>query len=184
MQLSYDKALAIIENSEVLYSEDELNKRIFLLAKQIEQEIIGEIPIFLNVMNGGLFFAASILSQISGPFISDYVHASRYGNSISGTSQITWHRRPSMQNIYGKTVYIIDDVLDEGYTLAEIKKNLLDFGAKSCKTIVLIDKNINKEKPIIAEYVGFNAPNHFLFGYGMDIYGLYRQLPDIYIYKV
>ncbi|MCE2705903.1 MAG: hypoxanthine-guanine phosphoribosyltransferase [Proteobacteria bacterium] len=183
MQLNYQQALEILKNSEILYSKEQLVQCIGRMAKQIESEIVGEIPIFLSVMNGGMFFGSSLLQQISGAFVSDYIHASRYGDATFGSSHITWFRQPKLEDIQNKTVYILDDILDEGHTLSEIKRFLLDAGAKECKIAVLIDKDIGKVKPITADYVGLSAPNHFLFGYGMDIYGLYRQLPDIYMYN-
>ena len=183
MQLNYNQALEILANSTILYSEKQLEQRIVAMAKQIEAEIKGEIPVFLNVMNGGMFFGAELLKHISGPFISDYIHASRYGDATFGASHITWYRQPKVDDIRGKIVYILDDILDEGHTLAEIKRFLFDAGVKDCKVVVLIDKNIDKEKPVKADYVGYTSPNHFLFGYGMDIYGLYRQLPHIYMYN-
>ena len=166
-----------------MYHEKELNEQITNIASEISKEIINEIPVFLTVMNGGLFFAANLLKQITSPFFADYIHASRYGDATYGATHITWYRQPKPDDIRDRIVYILDDILDEGHTLAEIKRFLLDAGAKNCKIAVLINKEINKPKPINADFIGLNAPNHFLFGYGMDIYGLYRQLPDMYIYK-
>lgn len=183
MQLDYTQALQILKRSTILYKQHDLSQRIKELAAEIEQTIEGEIPLFLTVMNGGMFFAAELLKQIKAPFISDYIHASRYGNATSGATQLTWYRQPKIEDVQGRVVYILDDILDEGHTLAEITSFLHQAGAKACKMVVLIDKNLDKAKPITADHVGLVAPNFFLFGFGMDIYGLYRQLPDIYIYN-
>lgn len=179
MQLDYLSAVQILDKSSILYSEEEISLRIQELAKQIESEIVNDVPLFLSVMNGALFFSAALLKHIRSPFTLDYVHASRYGNNTSGASHITWYNQPKADNIRGKNVYILDDILDEGYTLAEIKSYIDSIGAKSCKIAVLIDKKIDKPKPITADYIGLSAPNQFLFGCGMDIYGLYRQLPYV-----
>ena len=184
MQFNYQHSVEILKNSECIFTESELDNAISNIAKQIEQEIVGEIPIFLSVMNGGMFFGAELLQKISGPLLSDYIHASRYGNETFGSSHITWYRQPKLEDIRGRAVYILDDILDEGHTLAEIKRFLLDAGVKSCKLVVLIDKNIGKNKPVTADHVGLVAPNKYLFGYGMDIHGLYRQLPSIYAYTL
>ncbi len=183
-QLNYHQAINMLKYAEILYSETQIQNKIITLAHEIQQDLDKEqqIPIFLPVMNGGMFFAVDLLKHLTGPFMLDYIHASRYGNEHFGSSHITWFRQPNIENIRGKTVYIIDDILDEGYTLIEIKRFLLNAGAKDCKIIVLIDKDINKIKPITANYVGFNAPNKFLFGYGLDLDNLYRQLTNIYIY--
>ncbi len=185
MQMNKQTAEEILLQSKVLYNKQQIETRIRALAAVISKDIesTNEIPIILTVMNGGLFFAAELLSNIYVPFITDYIHASRYGNETFGAKHITWYHQPSAKNIIDKNVYIIDDILDEGHTLAEIQRLILDMGAKSCKLITLIDKFINKKKPVNADFVGFEAPNHFLFGYGMDIYGIFRQLPEIYIYS-
>ncbi len=185
MHIDYPKALEILEKSTILFKQDELYKRVKEIAAQIESEIEkeGEIPVFLSVMNGGMFFGATLLMNINKPFISDYIHASRYGDATIGASHITWYRQPKAEDIKGRNVYIVDDILDEGHTLAEVTRYLNSIGAKSCKVVVLIDKNIGKIKPISADYCGLTAPNEYLFGCGMDIYGLYRQLPNIYAYN-
>jgi hypoxanthine phosphoribosyltransferase len=184
MHLDYNQTKEIINNSKVLYTQSELELKINKIARQIELDIEGEVPVFLNVMNGGMFFAVGLLQQLKSAFILDYIHASRYGDATYGANHITWYKTPKAELIQNRDVYIIDDILDEGHTLAEIKRFIMDVGARSCKIIVLVDKDIGKEKPIKADYVGLTAPNHFLFGYGMDIYGLYRQLPEIYIYSL
>jgi hypoxanthine phosphoribosyltransferase len=183
MQLDYNSAQEILHKSTILYNRDEIKEEIQKIAKLIEAEIKDDIPVFLSVMNGGMFFAAELLKNINSPLISDYIHASRYGGETFGMSHITWYRQPKPEDIRGKNIYIIDDILDEGYTLVEITRYLKSIGALSCKIVVLINKNIGKAKPIEADLIGLNSPNKFLFGYGMDIFGLYRQLPDIYVYN-
>ena len=182
MYIDYSKALEILENSSIIFGQDLLYQRIKELGQSIEAEITDEIPVFLSVMNGGMFFSAMLLMQIKKPLIADYIHASRYGDATIGASHITWYRQPKAEDIKDKTVYIVDDILDEGHTLAEITRYLKSLGAKACKVVVLIDKNIGKSKPITADYVGLIAPDQYLFGCGMDIYGLYRQLPNVYAY--
>lgn len=183
MQPSYNEALKILDNSTVILTSDELYSQIKRIAIEIDKEIVGDIPVFLTVMNGGIFFAAELLKQIKSPFLVDYVHASRYREKTFGSNNIHWYHKPSTDAVKDKTIYIIDDILDEGHTLVEIKKFLLQAGAKSCKIVVLVDKDLGHTKPIAADYIGISAPNHYLFGFGLDIYGLYRQLPDIYAYK-
>lgn len=173
----------ILKNSKVLYSKEEVEKRIRELALQISNEISTEIPLFLNVMNGSVFFFVELLKHIEKPFMIDYVHATRYNNSLTGTRDVSWLHKPNAETIKDRDIYIIDDILDEGHTLYAIKNYLLESGAKSCKIAVLVDKIINQEKPLSADYVGFNAPNKYLFGYGMDVFGLYRQLPYLLIYN-
>lgn len=183
MKLSYKQATQIITKSTILYDEAMINSHIKQMATEIEKDMGENIPTFLTVMNGGMFFATELLKNITKPFVADYIHASRYGDAIFGATHITWFRQPKIEDIKDKIVYVIDDLLDEGHTLAEIKRFLIDAGARECKLVVLIDKQIDKVKPINANYVGLTAPNKFLFGFGMDIYGLYRQLTNIYVYE-
>jgi len=185
MNFTLKQAQDILKDSQILYDTQDLQREISRIACAVNEDMKThtELPLFLTVMNGGLFFTANLLSQIQSPFILDYIHASRYGDLTHGSNHIIWYRQPSPELVRGKNIYIIDDILDEGYTLAELQRFLTNVGAKSCKIIVLIDKNIGKDKPVKADYIGLTSPNHFLFGYGMDIHGLYRQLPQIYMYN-
>jgi hypoxanthine phosphoribosyltransferase len=183
MEFEFERGHAILEESTVLFTEHEINHAIKKIAAAISQEIQDETPVFLTVMNGGMFFAANLLLHFKFPVICDYIHCSRYGDATFGSTHITWFRQPKLETIKDKNVYIIDDILDEGHTLAEVSRFVKNVGAKSCKLVVLIDKKINKEKPVVADFTGFEAPNKFLFGYGMDIYGLYRNLSEVYIYN-
>ncbi|MCC2645809.1 MAG: hypoxanthine-guanine phosphoribosyltransferase [Burkholderiales bacterium] len=183
MQVSYNQALDILKKSKVLYTSEYLAQKVQVVAQAIETEIENEIPLFLTVMNGGMFFATEVMRHIKKPFFADYVHASRYGDATFGSGHVTWYRQPKAEDVRDKVVYILDDILDEGHTLAEIVRVLTHLGAKKCKLAVLIDKDLSKVKPINADFIGCRAPNKYLFGSGMDIYGLYRQLPDIYVYN-
>lgn len=173
----------ILKNSTVLYSKEKVEKRIYELSLEISKQISDDIPLFLNVMNGSVFFFVELLKHIEKAFMVDYVHATRYNNTLTGTRDVSWLHKPNLESIKDRTIYIIDDILDEGHTLHAIKNFLLEHGAKSCKIAVLVDKMIDQEKPLNADYVGFNAPNKYLFGYGMDVFGLYRQLPYLLTYN-
>ncbi len=183
MQLDYAKAQQLIENSTVLFSQEQLSVALDKIAAEIDAEIGEEIPVFLTVMNGGMIFASELTKRLKKPITMDYIHASRYGDAHYGSSHITWFRQPKESLVNGKTVYILDDILDEGHTIAEIKRFLMNAGAKDCKVAVMVNKEIGKDKPIYADHVGVNAPNHFLFGFGMDIFDINRNLQEIYIYN-
>ncbi|HLX52700.1 MAG TPA: hypoxanthine-guanine phosphoribosyltransferase [Aquella sp.] len=183
MQVNYKQAQDILNKSQILYTAKELSQKTKAIANAIEAEINGEIPLFLTVMNGGMFFASEIMKYIKKPFIADYIHASRYGDTTFGSGHISWYRQPKAEDVKGKIIYVLDDILDEGHTLAEVVRVLTHLGAKQCKLAVLINKDLGKSKPIAADFIGYTAPNKYLFGCGMDIYGVYRQLSDIYIYN-
>lgn len=183
MNIDYQKAKQIHQESTILIKQAEIEQQITNLAQKLNSDIVDTLPVFLTVMNGGMFFASKLLSQIEAPFMMDYIHATRYQSQTTGKSEITWVKEPKKANIENRDVYIIDDILDEGHTLNEVTRYLHSIGAKSCKIIVLVDKEINKPKPITADYIGLTVPNKYIFGYGMDIFELYRQLPDIYVYN-
>ena len=175
------------QKSTILFTKSQIDEVIVRLSSEIVADFKyndeEQVPIFLTVMNGGLFFCSTLLKQIREPIMVDYIHASRYGNETFGSTHITWYRQPRAEELKGRDVYIVDDILDEGHTLAEIKRFIISIGARSCKLVALIDKNISKTKPVQADYVGLTSPNHFLFGCGMDIHGMYRQLTEVYMYN-
>lgn len=173
----------ILSNSEILFSEAFIEDKIKTIATKVAHDIQGDVPIFLNVMNGSVFFFTALLKQIDAPFTIDYVHATRYNNTTTGSRDISWLHKPNPEILKNKNVYIIDDVLDEGHTLHEIKNFILESNAKSCKIIVLAEKETGMAKPVTADYICFTTPNKYLFGFGLDIYGLYRQLPYIMSYN-
>ncbi len=183
MQLDYAKSQQILKNSTILISQEEIYKSIDEMAKQIDNEIGEEIPVFLTVMNGGMMFSAELTKRLTKPIQMDYIHASRYGTATYGSTHITWFKQPKESLIKDRVVYVVDDILDEGFTIAEIRRFILNSGAKDCKVVVLINKEIGKEKPIYADYFGLTAPNHFLFGFGMDIFEINRNLQNIYVYQ-
>lgn len=183
MQLDYAKAKQILDNSTILYDAKHLYNEIERIASEIDQEIDSEIPVFFTVMNGGMMFSSELTKRLKNPIHMDYIHASRYGDAIYGSSHITWYRQPKESLIKNRKVYLIDDILDEGHTLAEIRRFVMNAGAKDCKIAVLVNKEIGKEKPVYADYVGVTAPNQFLFGFGMDIFEVNRNLQGLYIYN-
>lgn len=183
MSFSYQEAATILKQSDLLYTEAQILPHIKSIASTIEKEIVGDIPLFLIVMNGAIFFFTELLKHIKSPILFDYIHVSRYNNTNVGNKNLSWYYKPEIKNIQGKNVYIIDDILDEGYTLNAICSFLQEAGAKTYKIAVLVDKNLGYTKSVASDFVALSAPNKFLFGYGMDIFGLHRQLPDIYAYN-
>lgn len=167
----------LLESSDHLYSQCEVDNTITRLATQIIQDLQDEFPIVLTVMNGGLYFAGQLLPKLNFPLETDCVQASRYHGEIVG-KEITWRVKPSDQ-VKGRTVLIIDDILDEGHTLAAIRDKCLELGAVNIKIAVLTEKELEQSKPIKADYVGLKLPNRYVFGCGMDVYGWWRNLPEI-----
>lgn len=165
-----------------LYDESVLHRRIDELAAEITDAYAGLEITAVVVMNGGLFFAADLLRRIHLPVYVDSIAAGSYLHHAS-TGELTM-RGVLKLNIKGSHILLIDDILDTGFTLAELRRRFLEAGAASCRTCVLIDKDIPAEKKCMkADWYGFRAPNEFLVGLGMDSDEHYRNLPDICIFR-
>ena len=163
-----------------LYDFSALQKRVAELAAEISAAYAGLELTAIIIMNGGVFFAADLLRQITVPVWVDSLAAGSYLHHAS-TGQLAMRSKLKLR-LKDRHVLLIDDILDTGFTLAELQKKILAEGALSCRTCVLIDKAIPPErKQAKADWYGFRAPPQFLVGYGMDSDELYRNLPDICI---
>ena len=173
-----DTIQALIRKSSVIYSEIEIKTVIKNIADQVNQTIQTDDLYVLCVMNGALIFAGQLLPRLEKNIQYSYIHATRYAASLTG-GPIHWLVKPPI-DIKGKTVLILDDILDEGITLREIATTCLAMKAKAIYTAVLFDKEITKEKSYFPNFIGLKVPNRFVFGYGLDCKGLGRNLPHLY----
>lgn len=179
--LNLSEAWQILHDAELIHSAEEVNQAILQLALGITADYTEKNPLVLTVMNGGIMFAGQLLPLLRFPLSCDYIHASRYRNATKG-GKLEWIALPR-ESVQGRHVLLLDDILDEGYTLAAIKTKLLSLGATHVACAVLTNKNIDKSKPVQAEYIGLNLPNRYVFGCGMDVFGAWRNLPAIYALK-
>ena len=179
--LSNDEALSIFEKSELVYSSDEVQVALHRVASEINAKLAGQHPLVLSVMGGAVVFSGQLLPLLDFPLDFDYLHVSRYGNEKQG-GQLHWKVAPR-ENVRGKVVLVLDDILDEGETMLAIKQRVLELGATAFYSAVFADKEHGRAKPISADFVGLTLPNRFVFGYGMDIHGAWRNLPAIYAVK-
>ena len=166
-----------LENSDLVADADEVQAAIGRLAAQITHELSGAYPLVLVVMGGAVVFAGQILPLLRFPLDFDYVHASRYGAMTRG-SRIEWRVRPPAL-VRGRTVLVLDDILDGGQTLRAISDRLQALGAARVCCAVLVEKSLARSKPIAADFVGLRIPDRFVFGCGMDAKGYWRNLPEI-----
>ncbi len=135
----------------------------------------------LVIMKGGMFFAGQLLPMLRFPLEVEYAHASRYGSKLSG-GEVRWTIAPPAA-VKGRAVVVLDDILDAGHTLAEVKRQVLLLGASSCRIAVLTEKATGKEKPVSAYFSGITLPERYVFGCGLDISGAWRNLSEIYALK-
>ena len=171
----------LLNQADVLHSAEDVTIAIEQLSQKITSRLKDAEPLVLCVMGGAVVFSGQLLPQLNFPLEFDYVQASRYHNQTEG-QQLVWKVEPR-DNVRGRTVLLLDDILDEGHTLAAIKGKCLAQGAVSVVIAVLVEKELNHTKPVTADFVGLTVPNRYVFGCGMDIYGWWRNLPAVYALK-
>jgi hypoxanthine phosphoribosyltransferase len=178
----HNRARALLENAEELFSKQAVDSAVTSMADTLNQRFdrpdSEEFPLVLGVMGGAVVFTGNLLPQLTFPLEFDYIHVSRYGDDDQG-GQVVWKVVPR-SNVTGRTVIVLDDILDEGETLAHVKQRLLDMGASEVILAVFADKAIGKAKPVKADIVGITIPNRFVVGFGMDAYGYWRNLPGLW----
>ncbi|WEF31891.1 hypoxanthine-guanine phosphoribosyltransferase [Pseudoduganella chitinolytica] len=179
-EFHHQRARALLDNAEEIFDADRVQGAVRQVARTLNERFGAEdeFPLVLGVMGGAVVFTGHLLPQLSFPLEFDYIHVSRYGDEDRG-GEVVWKVVPR-SNVAGRTVIVVDDILDEGETLAHVKQRLLDMGAKEVIIAVFADKAIGKAKPVRADIVGLTIPNRFVVGFGMDAYGYWRNLPGLW----
>lgn len=167
--------------ADLLHSEQEVEAAIDNMAQEINITLADRNPLLLCVINGGIVTFGKLLTRLTIPLSIDSIHASRYQNQTSGGS-IKWLVKPETP-LKDRTVLIIDDILDEGITLEALYEYCREQGATAVYSAVLVDKILDHEKPLTADFIGLKVENRYLFGYGMDYKGYLRNSPGIYACK-
>lgn len=180
MNHSSSEERSLPERAELLVAPEAVAVAVSRVAAEITAALCGrpERPLVLVVMRGGLVFAGQLLPQLPFPLDLDYVDATRYGPSTHGGA-LTW-RSDIPASVAGRSVLLIDDILDAGLTLAAIRERLLAAGASEVLIAVFADKQLASAKPVAADFAGVTVPDRYVFGFGMDVRGLWRNLPAVY----
>ena len=176
-----EEARRLLDEAELLCDAGCVQEEVARMAREITALLEREFPVVLSVMGGAAVFTGQLLPQLAFPLEFGAIEVTRYNNDIEGR-EITW-RLPPRDNVRNRVVLVVDDILDEGITLAAIRKRLLEMGARKVYAAVFADKEIGRDKPVSADFVGVKVPNRYVFGFGMDAYGLWRNLPAIYALK-
>lgn len=181
--MTVDDANRVLAEADLLADETEVSAAIERLATEMTARLAGKRPVMLCVMNGALIFAGQLLTRLVFPLEVEYIHATRYGSRTEGGS-LDWVVRPT-RDLEGRTVVLLDDILDEGVTLASIADYCTEAGAAEVLLAVLVDKRHNRKvKPDYrADFTGIETADRFLFGYGLDYKGFWRNAPGIYAVK-
>lgn len=182
-QIELDEIKQVFNEADQLFTQAEVNQAIDRMAQQISAKLHDQNPVVFCVMNGGLVISGQLLTRLEFPLEASYLHATRYRNSTCGHS-LEW-KVPPMSSFRGRPVLIVDDILDEGHTLVEIMAHCRREGASEVYAAVLIDKRHDRKAlpDLKAEFTGLEIPDRYIFGYGMDYKGYWRNAPGIYAVK-
>ncbi len=172
----------VFAEAELLFSSSKVEAALDRMGVEITRELAGKNPVVMCLMVGAVIPVGLLLPRLNFPLQIDYVHATRYRGATSG-GEISWLKSPEM-DITGRTVLIVDDILDQGLTLESIIKECKKMNAGKIYTAVLADKKIDKPRPVAkADFTGLVIPNRYVFGYGMDYKSYLRNAPGIYAVK-
>ncbi|WP_201314514.1 hypoxanthine-guanine phosphoribosyltransferase [Dyella sp. EPa41] len=173
---------AALADADLLFDRADLESVIADMGRRIDAELDGERAVFLTVMNGALIFAGHLALAIRTDVEFDYVHATRYRGATSG-SELHWLREPAV-DLAGRTVLLVDDILDEGHTLKAVRDDCLRRGARRVLVVSLCTKQHDRlVDGIASDFNGVELPDRYVFGFGMDYYEQGRNLPGIYALK-
>ena len=170
-----------LADADCLYSADIVDAAIAGIADQINDTCSQTNPIVVCILNGGVVLFGQVLPKLQFPLEIDYVHATRYQQNI-GTDDLKWIAGPHF-GPEGRTVILVDDILDEGTTLAGIIDYYKKAGAVKVVSVVLVEKERERKVDIKPDFVGLKVPDRYVFGYGMDYKGYWRNAPGIYAEK-
>ena len=167
---------------KVLLSQEDIQRRVQELGDQLYDRFHDKNPMFVGVLNGCFIFMADLVRATQLKSELEFISVSSYQNGTrsTGVVQIT---RDLQRDITGRHIIVVEDILDSGNTLFFLKNYLLTKGAASITIVTLLDKPARREKPIVADYVGFEVPDEFVVGYGLDYAQQYRNMPYIGVLK-
>ena len=166
----------------VLFTEEELKQRVKVIARRIDADYAGKEPLLISVLRGSFVFMADLVREITLPCTVDFMAVSSYGGGTTSSGQVKIVKDLSEQ-IEGKDVLVVEDILDSGNTLSYLLKLLEARHPASIRLCTLLDKPERRTKPVAVQYTGFTIPDEFVVGYGLDYDEKYRNLPYIGILK-
>lgn len=176
-----DKIKEVYEKSSCLFTNNEVEAALDRMAIKIHAKLQNKNPVLVCVMVGGLIPLGKLLPRLDFPLEVGYVHATRYRGGLTG-GEIQWKVKPST-NLQGRTVLVVDDILDGGVTLEAIIREIKAVGAAEVYSAVLVDKYRKRVANGLqkADFVGLQVEDHYIFGYGMDYHEYLRNAPGIFV---
>ena len=183
MSVDLEHIKQVMAEADCLFTAQQVEAAMDTMAESINQQLAESNPIVYSVMNGGLIIAGQLVTRLNFPMEVGYLHATRYRNKLTG-GELFWKARAE-HSLVDRTVLIIDDILDEGHTLAAIVEYCRDAGARQVLTAVLLDKmHDRKAYPgMRADFTGLDVEDRYIFGFGLDYKGYWRNANGIFALK-
>ncbi len=169
-----------MDRLKVLLTHEQIAKKVAELGAQISRDFEGQSVVLIGVLKGATIFLADLARQIKLDATFDFIAVSSYGNSREQSGEVKLMKDVD-HSMEGKNVILVEDILDTGLTLTYLQHQLWGRKPKSLKIAALLDKVSRRIQPIHADYVGFEIPDEFVVGYGLDFAERFRNLPDICI---
>jgi hypoxanthine phosphoribosyltransferase len=169
-----------VDRLKVLLTRAQIAKRVVALADRITHDFDGESVVLIGVLKGATIFLADLAREIKLDATFDFIAVSSYGNSQQQSGNVKLMKDVD-QSVEGKNIILVEDILDTGITLSYLKNLLLAQKPKCLKIAALLDKVSRRKQPIQVDYVGFEIPDEFVVGYGLDFAERFRNLPEVCI---
>lgn len=176
--MNAQQAWRVLQQADCLHDVSAVELALDRMAMAITRDLTDKDPLLVCVLTGGMVPFGKLLPRLQFPFQIDYVHATRYGQDLHG-KELRWIAGPQKQP-RDRTVLLVDDILDEGTTLAAIEERYRRDGAATVFKAALVVKDRTRTHDVRVEYAGLHVPDRYIFGYGMDYKGYLRNAPGIY----
>lgn len=176
--ITSEQAWNVYQRADCLHDEVQVEAALDKMALAMSERLKQVNPVLVCLMNGGVVPFGKLLTRLNFPLQVDYVHATRYGANLRG-GELQWIAGPFVPSA-GRVVVLVDDILDEGTTLAAIEKHYQSIGVQEVIKAVLVRKQRPRKIDVPVDYVGLDIPDRYVFGYGMDYKGWLRNAPGIY----
>lgn len=169
-------------NLETLFSAEQIQMRIKEIGAEITRDYAGKNPLLIGVLKGACFFLSDLLRAIDTRLSIEFMAISSYGSSTRTSGEVRILKDLDVA-VEGRDIIVVEDIVDTGLTLSYLLANLKSRGAATVKLVALLDKFERRERPVEIDYLGFQIPDHFVVGYGLDFAERYRNLPFIAVLK-
>lgn len=166
----------------VLLDEAQIARRISELAAHIEYDYADKDPLLIGILKGSFVFLADLIRQLDIQLCVDFIAVSSYHDATTSSGEICFEKRCS-EDVTGRDVLIVEDIIDTGFTLQETIRWIREQNPRSVRVCCLMDKPARREVPFTADYTGFEIPDEFVVGYGLDFAQQYRNLPYVAVLK-